>query len=631
MSVLRKTDSNLNDNFIKLLRKLTLLGPVSAQLKLTLQREDCLDKIGADAVAALRVLADLETGRGDSLHSRNALKVRSLFDQFDADGDGWIATHQFKCALEQLGLGAQFSPQELEQLARVAESDHDGQINIKEFTTWLYCGNDGATKSSSESLDSPPLRVRASLPHISPDLQSHGLEPTGLLAAPEGQSLSRTHRAHRPMRSPVHRQVFRRSRTPDLTDSRLVCQCSALRSSLDSAEARVKELEKSKARAEERFDEEHDALQTFWRSVAESSATPKLKQELELGTAALLGNGKYGYVFKCRRTGTRQLECAKMLSLRWAHVAAKEWNVVSLIGKHSNVVEYRNVMLHADTDHCIQKLLIAGQDSGQIQARTKKVLFPDRFIVLLLEFMNRGTVQDWMDKNVLLPGGILKTMRCVAAALAHMHKCRLVHNDVKPENVLLCQVDEKNPRAEVLVKLADFGLSEKSLDKSADFAHYGMTVLCMTTGEKFGHRKHHPEKLGTYVANVVAWTGESEGRSWEQGNGSIRDALKEVPELLRHIWGVDGKQCNMAQVRDSPAIQNWHFFDGELLNPVPEAGENVGDALVTESANKLEGQVSPTLCRSIFVEQVFDTSFAAQMRKSAELRDEDACEVAHCA
>merc|ERR1719352_17848 len=113
--------------------------------------------------------------------------------------------------------------------------------------------------------------------------------------------------------------------------------------------------------------------------------------------------------------------------------------------------------------------------------------------------MNRGTVQDWMDDDCLLPGGLLCVMQSVAAALAFMHKAGVTHNDIKPENVMLHQEDGSSDRSEVIVKLGDLGCCTKSPDTTNDHWQYCMTAFCMVTGEKFGARNYRKELEKEFV------------------------------------------------------------------------------------------------------------------------------------
>merc|ERR1719463_768635 len=140
-------------------------------------------------------------------------------------------------------------------------------------------------------------------------------------------------------------------------------------------------------------------------------------------------------------------------------------------------------MLHADDDNDIKEFLVLGYESGKIQSKTKRTKFPDHYLCLIEEFMNRGTVQYWIDHSLLTPLRFTAVARYVAIALAHMHSHGLTHNDIKPENVLLKQAEGTN---EICVKLGDLGLAKNSEDRSNDFNQYGMTLWCMGTGVRFG-------------------------------------------------------------------------------------------------------------------------------------------------
>jgi hypothetical protein len=242
------------------------------------------------------------------------------------------------------------------------------------------------------------------------------------------------------------------------------------------------------------------------------------------------------------------------MGLRWAHLAVKEWQFGKSLGKHPNVVDYDDVMLHNDDDSSFKTLLEKGYEDGKLKSRKKRTLFPDRYICLTQELMNRGTVQDWMDTDCLLPGGMLSTMQSVASALAFLHKNGVTHNDIKPENVMLHQEDAENERSTVIVKLGDLGCCTKSTDTTADYWQYGMTVFCMATGEKFGTRKYREERVAEFCAEAEATLSSG------QATGKLGTSLAKVPDMMR---GVFPQELSFADLRDDPALQDWEFFDGE--------------------------------------------------------------------
>lgn len=76
----------------------------------------------------------------------------------------------------------------------------------------------------------------------------------------------------------------------------------------------------------------------------------------------------------------------------------------------------------------------------------------DSIPFLVMEYAPNGTLRQWHPKGTVLPpASIVPYIRQVAAALQYAHDQKLIHRDVKPENMLL---GNKNA-----VLLSDFGLA----------------------------------------------------------------------------------------------------------------------------------------------------------------------------
>lgn len=462
--------------------------------------------------------------------------VRELFDQFDNNGEGLIGKADFRKVLLSFGMGEHFADEEIDTIVDLADANGDKFINLEEFTAWLY-SSDGQRQGASPSQNLSP----------SPEVPAD-------------------HRDDAVGQSP-------RSDEPHDMERTLRLQLIKLRERLEAAEQGLADAREALAgaeaggakalrAAEEAFEEELEASLDFWRLAAKSSHS-SISQSLDLGNAELLGSGKYGFVFKARLLEDDRPIVVKLLGLRWAHVAVKEWGH-SRIAEHPNIVQYGQVMLHADDDESVAEFLRKGQALGKVESKRTK--FPDRYICLTEEFMNRGTVQDWMDQDLLLPGGMFTAMRDVAKALSYMHQQGLTHNDIKPENVLLHQYDETNPKSKVTVKLADLGLTAKSEDRSTDFSQYGMFVYCMATGERFGARKFQPELVEDIVSSLAVVTdARAKAACGDDDDGSsidhalVRATLTQIPRLLKRIWQAD---MTMQDVAALPHLQRWGFFDG---------------------------------------------------------------------
>jgi serine/threonine protein kinase len=231
-----------------------------------------------------------------------------------------------------------------------------------------------------------------------------------------------------------------------------------------------------------------------------------------------------------------------------------EWQMSSFVGKHPNIVEYDEVLLHIDEDDKIRNLIRTGFEQGKLAGKTPREVFPDKFLFFTEEYLNRGTVQDWLNQDMLFPGGMLVVLRSVAAALAHLHQRGVSHNDVKPENIFLHQDETGDPRSEVYVKLGDFGLAKRSDDHSTDFWQYGMSTVCMITGEQYGSRKYRKEESETFVVDVASTVVDFVGR------GRLSSVLAAIPATLRQIFAGG---ISMAELAALPSWSSWSFFDGE--------------------------------------------------------------------
>jgi len=338
------------------------------------------------------------------------------------------------------------------------------------------------------------------------------------------------------------------------------------------AKTGLKEKEKEFEEMVEQYEEEAEAVLSFWKSVAVSSATMALSAAVDLETKELLGNGNYGFVFKCKRKDSPGYVVVKLMSVRWAHVAVKEWQHGSFAGKHPNIVDYEQVMLHADDDNDLKECLALAYSSGVIQSKKKRTKFPDHYLCLIEEFMDRGTVQHWIKKGKLTTSNLLAVARDVAVALAFMHEHELTHNDIKPENVLLTTQDGNG----ITVKLADLGLANKTDDQSNDFNQYGMTLWCMATGVTFGERKFNEGITDDLVAELEKMIEASE----------VDGGLSKVPQLLRDVWA--GK-VTMKAITQLDWLQDAKFEDqgGDHTDDVHSSLQHMSTQVYAERGEQI--------------------------------------------
>ncbi|KAJ3167511.1 hypothetical protein HDU87_001504 [Geranomyces variabilis] len=138
---------------------------------------------------------------------------------------------------------------------------------------------------------------------------------------------------------------------------------------------------------------------------------------------------------------------------------------------HDNIVKFIGVKDEADVDSPkVRAELAAGSGSPKITAldgknkdtRKEGTADPSMHLLVLLEYLPKGNMWDWVERNKQSVGRRLwlKWARQLAGAVECMHAQGIVHHDIKPHNILLSEYLD--------VRLADFGnacfVPEQSLE-----------------------------------------------------------------------------------------------------------------------------------------------------------------------
>ena len=205
--------------------------------------------------------------------------------------------------------------------------------------------------------------------------------------------------------------------------------------------------------------------------------------ENELILQQRLGNGAFGVVYKVRDEETSTdfaLKDVLCLNDSEIHNAIREVETLNQI-RHENVID----VIEAD------------------QFRDNEGLH----MLILTEYCAGGNLNERLSRpsNDLVN---FKWMRQTASALAFLHSSRVVHRDLKPDNVLLT--------AEEDVKLADFGLAREYIALKRNDARRGgswMTSYAeyyMTSGTGPLHwiapeffLQHYTEKADVFSLGVL--------------------------------------------------------------------------------------------------------------------------------
>mmetsp|Transcript_4711 Transcript_4711/g.7686 ORF Transcript_4711/g.7686 Transcript_4711/m.7686 type:complete len:855 (-) Transcript_4711:26-2590(-) len=276
----------------------------------------------------------------------------------------------------------------------------------------------------------------------------------------------------------------------------------------------------------------------FFNRVINSSSAPVLQHTLDMSVGDLIGMGHYGYVMTCFHKEAKETVVLKLQSVRWLHVAVREWSHASAIGKHPNIVEAKEALVHSDVDHSIQTRLAAGFDSGALSGKRPKWL-PTAYLCMVQEYMDRGTIGSLIERHLLTLEGICAVTRQVASALAFLHQKKRTHNDVKPENILLKRAPDGN---HLLVKLADMGMAEHSVARTRDHDLFAYTIWCMVLGREFSRcpeKDARPDAMGELQRAAVLG----------------RKATTRSTVLIEAVDGLWNDRLDTAQIACRPELE----------------------------------------------------------------------------
>jgi len=152
----------------------------------------------------------------------------------------------------------------------------------------------------------------------------------------------------------------------------------------------------------------------------------------------VVGNGTYGQVYKGQHTKTGQLAAIKVMDVTEdeEEEIKLEINVLKKYSHHRNIATYYGAFI---------KKSPPGKDDQ---------------LWLVMEYCGAGSVTDLVKSikgQSLKEDWIAYISREVLRGLTHLHACKVIHRDIKGQNVLLTENAE--------VKLVDFGVSAQ-LDRT---------------------------------------------------------------------------------------------------------------------------------------------------------------------
>lgn len=252
-----------------------------------------------------------------------------------------------------------------------------------------------------------------------------------------------------------------------------------------------------------------------WSSTPHDSNRAPVTAGAEIGPYRIegrLGAGGMGTVYRALDTRLNRPVAIKFLSNDFADAAAR-----SRFQREAQTVSSLNHP-HILTVH----------DAGEFDGRQ----------YLVTEFVDGGTLEDWLRAEKRTWRQIVELLAAVADGLAAAHAARITHRDIKPANILVA----RNGYA----KLADFGLA-----KIADVAT-AEDVTRMLTRE--------PTRAGVIVGTVAYM-------SPEQAAGQRLDARTDVFSFGVVLYEALAGRRPFAGTSD---VDLMHAIIHTPANPLPE-------------------------------------------------------------
>lgn len=239
-----------------------------------------------------------------------------------------------------------------------------------------------------------------------------------------------------------------------------------------------------------------------------------------------LGKGMSAAVFKCRD-----------YSLGGLNVAVKIF---------SSAISSDDVA----ASRLFRELLSSHEINNQYVARMYDTFRTDEIIGIVLEYVDGGTLQQYMDSSNAL--GILAIRQMLiqlCIALEAIHDAGVIHRDMKPENILITK--------DGILKVTDFGVARGCIVETESDEP---TYIPVVSGSKhLAQRKTEKGALvGTlvYVSPEYLLTGNVDYRSDIYALGVIAYELLTKSDLFPGLSDIEFLKCKVN--KDPESIQNFN-------------------------------------------------------------------------
>ncbi|KAJ5641275.1 hypothetical protein N7490_005275 [Penicillium lividum] len=190
----------------------------------------------------------------------------------------------------------------------------------------------------------------------------------------------------------------------------------------------------------------------------------------------------------------------------------------------------------------------------------------DRWIYIVMEYVPGGELSTYLHSPGKIPEDMVRTItRQLLRALHYLHKRRITHRDIKPDNILIASLDP------IRVKLSDFGLSKVTQEETFLKTFCGTLLYCApevypdydTYGRGEARKRRRvgdPQavdmwSLGAVLYHVLSGVPPYSGRAEDRGIAMLRSIMTT--------------ECDFNILRQAGVSEDGVDFVAKLLNRDP--------------------------------------------------------------
>ncbi|KAF9699904.1 hypothetical protein EKO04_002540 [Ascochyta lentis] len=130
------------------------------------------------------------------------------------------------------------------------------------------------------------------------------------------------------------------------------------------------------------------------------------------------------------------------------------------------------------------------------------------YLYIIMEYVRHGDLQAYLNQNGQMSESLARVVgQQILSALAYLHRSQITHRDIKPDNILIADVDP------LKVKLSDFGLSKVVKHEETFLKTFCGTLLYCAPevfpdyGESKGtKRRRGAKQYHSYSSSVDIWS-----------------------------------------------------------------------------------------------------------------------------